>query len=184
MTAENNKSIEFFLKNASQYLVLHESSPTKNNLEHYFISIMKLDINDDLLNQAILNYKNEYPLIDISQKSIKYIKSKENNYHFIFIDTLDKNDRFFLQKDEFLRKNIHNILSIRILGKAVNLSSYLDDHANKYISQLSQISENVKEKFKGEIKTGVNKSLNNLNEKAPIIKEKFEILKKKIIKPK
>lgn len=183
MTNENIQSVEKFLKNSSDYLVLHESSPTNPNLEHYFISITVLDIKDELLKQYILNYQSKYPLVDISEKSRNYIKKKENNYFFLFVDTLDKTDRFFSQKEVFLKNNIDNILSMRMLGKAVNLSGYIDDQAKKYISQFADVSQTVAGVLKKEAKTGINNGLKALNDKAPIIKQRLDVLKK-IIKSK
>jgi hypothetical protein len=189
MTNENIQSVEFFLKNSNQYWVLHESSPSNPNLEHYFISITVLDIKnkqgeeDKILKQYILNYQNKYPLVDIAEKSHNYIAKEKNNYFFLFIDTLDKKDRFFLQKEEFLKNNIGNILSLRMLGKAVNLSGYIDNQAQKYLSQFADISQTVAGVLKKEAKTGIDNGLKALNDKAPVIKKKLEILKK-IIKPK
>jgi hypothetical protein len=183
MKNDNIQSIEKFLKNASQYLVLHESSPSNPKLEHYFISVTFLDIKDDLLNKFIIDYKNQYPLLDISEASKNYIDKKQENYHFLFIDTLDKNDRFFSQKDNFLRGNIDNILSLRMLGKVVDPSKYIDDQAKKYFSQISDISQSVADVIQREIKSTINTSLKTINDKAPLFKEKMEVLKK-IIKPK
>jgi len=175
-------SVELFLNNSSQYLLLHESSPTNPNIEHYFISVTILDIKDNALKGFIDEYQKKYPLIGLSDKSNKYIKNKEGRYYFLFLDTLDKSDRFFTQKEDFLKKNISNILSIRMLGKAVDLSTYVDTQAEKYFSQFLDISQSVAQIMKKEVKSGMQSGLKILNDNAPIIKKKFNNIRNKIIK--
>ncbi len=182
MEKTNKTSIDLFLSDASNYLLLHESSSTNPNTEHYFISVTARDIKDNIVKAFIEDYQKKYPLIDLSEKSHRYIKNQEGRYYFLFLDSLDKKDRFFSQKEEFIKKNKDNILSLRMLGKAINLETYIDTQAEKYLSQFLGLSSSVAQVIKKEMKSGITNGLKVLNDNAPAIKSKLATIRNKIMK--
>lgn len=184
MTITNDSAIEKFLKSCSVYAVLHEASPSKSNLEHYFIAVANTDITSHVVKGYINKYQESYPLLDISEVSKKYISMKKDKHQFIFIDTLDKSDVFFAENETFLKNNISNILAIRMVGEPVDLQNHIGSKAEKYFTQFKKISISASSVAKDELKNGLELGAKKLNEKAPLIKQKLEDIKKKVMKPK
>lgn len=184
MNYENNTAIEIFLKSCHQYSVLHEKSPSKENLEHYFIAISILDAKNSSVESFLKTYQGMYPIFDIANSSKNYIEKNNNKYIFIFLDSLDKSDLFFIEKEKCLKQNVGNIISIRMLGQPIDLKGYLGSQAEKYLIQFKNISDSIFYIAKEEIRNGLGIGAKKFNEQSPIIKKKLENFKNKIIKPK
>lgn len=172
MIEEEKEILIKFLKECNQYSVLHEASISDNNKEHYFIFIGTQDSKNDKINILLQNYECKYPILDVSDATKKYMNEKRKYFYFLYIDTLDKKDIFFQENERLLKENISNIISLRIIGEAVDMPTHLEAHAVKYFSQIKEISLSLGSVLKDE-----------LNEKIkPMVANKFQEIKKKIFK--
>lgn len=141
-----------------------------------------LDVQHASVKDFLNRYQQKFPLLDISTVSQKYIEKNKEKFYFVFLDTLDKKDVFFLEKEKHLKQSAGNILSIRMFGKPINLTSYVSSQTEKYFTQFKNISESIAIVAKDEIKNGLEIGVKKLNEKAPLVKKKLEKLKNKVIK--
>jgi hypothetical protein len=95
--------------------------------------------------------------------------NKREEFFFIYIDTLDKKDLFFKEKEKLLKENIHNIISIRMIGEPVDLKTHISENAIKYLYQLKYLSlsfgEVIKEELTRGLKVGVEKIKTRINKK-------------------
>jgi hypothetical protein len=182
MTQKMNKVVEQFLKSCNRYQVLHEQSPTNTKLEHYFIAVTALEVQTASMKDFLRNYQDNFPLLDIAETSQKYINNNKHKFYFLFLDTLDKSDLFFAEKERHLKQSVGNIISIRMYGAPVDLTSYIESQTEKYFTQFKNISESIASIAKDEITSGLKIGAKKINEKAPIVKKKLEELKNKVIK--
>lgn len=177
---DKQERLELFLLKCDEYVVLHETSTQDSTKEHYFIFITKDDTKDSVVREVISSYEESYPLLDLSKETLKYMKDRQKSYHFIYIDTLDKKDPFFTLKEKSLKQNTNNIMSIRILGKPVDISQHLESNFNKYFEQFKEISISAGLVAKEEIQSGIKKGIELFQEKAPVVQENLNILGKKL----
>ncbi len=128
-------NIKNFLNNLS-FDTLRETSPTNDNFEHYFLAIRneflnKNDQNIEVL-QFLSDYSKKFPLHNLSQASLDYIN--DNNYTIIYIDTLNKKDKFYVQESDFVINNAHNIISKKFFNEYCDTKGLVGNMAQEYFS--------------------------------------------------
>lgn len=170
---KDNPKIISFLKECTQYNVLHEKSVSDSKIEHYFMLVTKQDTLHTIIEDCLNEYEKNYPIKDLSKISTQYISSKKKEYHYIYLDKLDKTDVFFLEKEKVLKENAHNILALKIIGETIDLQKHLEINAIKYLSQFKEISKSMGIIAKEEL-------FKKIQENKPVVRETFNKIKQKI----
>ncbi len=177
-----NQTLNTFLKDCSQYTVLHEASYNNENIEHYFIFIAQQDVKDQEVKNIFNDYEKKYPLLDVSESSKNYMKEKREYFYFIYIDSLNKKDLFFQENEKALKENVHNIISLRMIGEPIDLTTQLGTYAEKYLAQVKKISFSLGAILKEEVDKGIKIGVTKINKNKPFIKEKIKGFKNRLFK--
>lgn len=156
------------------YEIMHEQSKTDETIEHFFVGIDKEDIKNNTIKQYLIAHTEHYPLIDISNLSMNFLKKNDNCY-YVLIDSLNKVEPFYKQKLKFVQNNAANILSIKWTGQPVDISSHLIYNADKYMDEFKDISIFIASMAKNKILTKGKEVIDNNS----FIKQKIKIFLKK-----
>lgn len=179
---EMNKQIikNFFEK--FPYHTMHEAGNSEPDMEYFFVIVPKKDITHPVVAEHIMSYIHNNPVKDLSNGSMQYLKRKSNDFFFILVDKLNKNDLFYSKNETLVKENANNILCVKMTGEPADLTTHLGNYAEKYVKQFADISVSVGLVAKDSIQEGLVKGKDLFKEKAPAIKKNIGDLQNKFSK--
>jgi len=152
------------------YHVLHEDH---GGQEVFFILINKSDISDMHIQDFWQLYEQTYGLKNISPNSVEFIKKNKNNFFAVWVDTIKLSDIFFETKKKYIINNANNIISLRVLGVAADVSEHMEHVALNAIEQATQASIGTAGILAEGIKLRVKNGLPSLKNKIKAIENRF-----------
>lgn len=172
----NNMAIKEFL-GYFPYQVMHEKSKKFPRFEHFFCVIQDEHLHNPIVKQYIVNYTKKYPLEDLSEKSMEYMKEHKNILHFVAVDSLDTTDINYLHNKTLIEENANNILSMRIINEPADLAKHLSTKWDNYFSQFKDLGMGAGLIAKDLLVDKIQKGKSLYEEKSPEIQRKANEIK-------
>lgn len=156
------------------YKVMYEKHISEDK-DVFFCVISKNDIKDPYIIEFLNTYEESFPLSSIlSPLTVKFMEMNKNSDYFIWVDSLEHNTNFFMEKKEHIMKNANNIISIRTTGEPSDKFEHIEHVTQKNLKKLKILSTSIFEVLKESAE-------DKLEEFKPKIKKNVKAIKKKIV---
>lgn len=153
------------------YRVLHESCSQNSNIEHFFMVVEDERIKEDCVKNYLAQYAKVYPVINLSPNSMEY-KNERPDLYFLFLDSIDKNHFSYNKKQQFIKDNANNILSMRMLNEPVDVPKHISSKIENYTSDIKDVGLGAGLIAKDVILTSITKGRKLYEDKSPELQEK------------